>query len=69
MILHRGEPSRERVGGDRHRESPKDSPRSRRGAKDTNRDHLPLIRRGERTFEEGSGGEITEAESDACRRR
>ena len=68
MILHRGEPSRERDGGDRHRESPRDSPRSRRGAKETKIDHLRLIRRGEIIFEDGSGGEITEASSRSTQR-
>ena len=69
MILHQGEPSRERDGGDRHRESPRDSPRSRRGAKETKIDHLRLIRRGEIIFEDGSGGEITEAESERSQMR
>ena len=60
---------RKRDGRDRYKESPRDSLRSRRGAKETTRDHLRLIRRGEIIFEEGSGGEITEAESERSRRR
>ncbi|KAF2614020.1 hypothetical protein F2Q70_00013491 [Brassica cretica] len=35
----------------------------------TKRDHLRLIHRGEIIFEDGSGGEITEAESERSRRR